>query len=214
MNERRALNYFTHPDFLRFDVKAGVLRSRGGTRFVAVNEDFLRGFVAACEHEAGPAAALVLRRCGEFFGARLARRFEAEISQFAGVSLRDRPMAEFDQLIRDLWHGCGFGDVEVEWARGERGFLAVRLIDSPMQDIGPSGHVGDDMFCGILAGFFGEFCDAELRCVQTGDLRLGDREGTTFVVAAAEVARRVEGMRANKQVHSAIVKALSGALPS
>ncbi len=208
MNERRELNYYRHPDFLRFDVKAGVLRSRGGTRFITVNEDFLRGFVAACEHETGPAAGLVLRRCGEFFGARLARRFEAEISQFAGISLRDRPMAEFDELIRDLWRGCGLGDVEVEWARGERGFLAVRLIDSPMQDIGPSGHVGDDMFCGIFAGFFGEFCDVEMRCVQTGDARLGDRDGTTFIVAPFELAKRVEGMRANRIRHSEVVEAL------
>lgn len=208
MSERRELNYFRHPAFLRFEARAGVLRSRGGTRFLSVSEDFLRGFVAACEHEAGPAAALVLRRCGEFFGARLARRFEAEIGQFAGVSLRDRQMVEFDELIRDLWRGCGLGDVQIDWARGERGFLAVRLVDSPMQDIGPSGHVGDDMFCGILAGFFGEFCDVEMRCVQTGDLRLGDREGTTFVVAPFAVAKRVEGMRANRIRHSEILETL------
>jgi hypothetical protein len=208
MNERRELNYFRHRDFLRLDVQAGVLRSRGGTRFLAINEDFLRGFVAACEHETGPAAALVLRRCGEFFGARLARRFEAELGQYAGVSVRDRPMIEFDALIRDLWRGCGLGDVHVDWARGERGFLAIRLIDSPMQDIGPSGHVGDDMFCGVFAGFFGEFCDTEMRCVQTGDVRLGDRDGTTFIVAPFEVAKRVEGMRANRVRHSEIVEAL------
>lgn len=217
MSEHRTLNYFTSPEFVKLDVKSGVIRSRGGTRMIAVNEDFLRGFVAACEHETGPAAALVLRRCGEFFGRRLARRFEAELGQFAGVSLRDRNMAEFDILVRDLWSGCGLGQLEIDWDRGQHGFLAIRLTDSPMQDIGPSGHVGDDMFAGILCGFFSGFCDAEMRSVQTGDLRLGDREGTTFVVAATEVARRVEGMKANKQLHSAIVAALtagaSGAQP-
>lgn len=211
MSERRALNYFTSPDFVKLDVKTGVIRSRGGTRMIAVNEDFLRGFVTACEHETGPAAGLVLRRCGEFFGRRLARRFEAELGQHAGVSLRDRSMAEFDVLVRDLWSGCGLGMLEVDWDRGQYGFLAIRLHDSPMQDIGPSGHVGDDMFAGILCGFFSGFCDAEMRSVQTGDLRLGDREGTTFIVAATEVARRVEGMRANKQAHSAIVATLTAA---
>ena len=210
MNERRNLNYFTSPEFVKLDVKAGVIRSRGGTRMIAVSDDFLRGFVTACEHETGPAAALVLRRCGEFFGRRMARRFEAELGQYAGVSLRDRSMAEFDLLVRDLWHGCGLGRLEVDWDQGQHGFLAIRLIDSPMQDIGPSGHVGDDMFAGILCGFFSGFCDTEMRSVQTGDLRLGDREGTTFIVAATEVARRVEGMKAKKQVHSAIVAALAG----
>ncbi len=210
MTERSNLNYFTSANFLDFDVKTGVLRSRGGTRMLAVNEDFLRGFVTACEHETGPAAGLVLRRCGEFFGQRLARRFEAELGQFAGVSLRDRKMAEFDILVRDLWNGCGLGRLTVDWDRGQYGFLPVRLADSPMQDIGPSGHVGDDMFAGILCGFFSGFCDADMRTIQTGDARLGDREGTTFIVASVEVARRVEGMRASKQGHGEIVAALVG----
>ncbi len=210
MSDRRDLNYFTSPAFLNFDVKAGVLRSRGGTRMLGVSDDFLRGFVAACEHETGPAASMILRRCGEFFGRRLARRFEAELGLFAGNALRDRSMAEFNHLVRDLWHGCGLGRLEVDWDRGQHGFLALRLEDSPMQDIGPSGHTGDDMFAGILCGFFAGFCDADMRSVQTGDARLGDREGTTFIVAAVEVARRAEGMRANKLRHSAIVAALCG----
>ena len=210
MTTRGNLNYFSSPDFLRFDVKSGVLRSRGGTRMIAVNEDFLRGFVSACEHETGPAAALVLRRCGEFFGQRLARRFEAGLGQFAGISLRGRKRAEFDILVRDLWSGCGLGRLTVDWDKGSHGFLPIALADSPMQDIGPSGHTGDDMFAGILCGFFAGFCDAEMRSVQTGDLRLGDREGTTFIVATFEVAKRIEGMRANRQSHSEIVAALCG----
>lgn len=208
MSERRELNYFTHPEFVALDVKAGVLRSRGGTRMLAVGEDFLRGFVAACEHETGPAAPMVLRRCGEFFGQRLARRFEAELGQFSGVSVRDRKMAEFDLLIRDMWAGCGLGKIAVDWSMGQHGFLPVELVDSPMQDIGPSGHVGDDMFTGIIGGFIGSFCDAEMRCVQTGDARLGDRDGTTFIVAPFEIAKRVEGLKANRAPHREIVAAL------
>lgn len=210
MTTRQNLNYFSGPNFLNFDVKAGVLRSRGGTRMIAVSEDFLRGFVAACEHETGPAATIVLRRCGEFFGQRLARRFEAELSAYAGVSLRDRNMAEFDILVRDLWNGSGLGKLTVDWDRGQHGFLPIKLEDSPMQDIGPSGHTGDDMFGGILGGFFSGFCDADMRSVQTGDLRLGDKEGTTFIIASFEVAKRTEGMRANKLRHSEIVAALCG----
>jgi hypothetical protein len=32
-------------------------------------------------------------------------------------------MIEFDALLRDLWRGCGYGALDVDWARGERGFL-------------------------------------------------------------------------------------------
>lgn len=209
MNPRRNLDYFTSPAFLALDARRGVLQSRGGTRMLAVSEDFLRGFVTACEHEAGSAAPFILRRCGRFFGERLARRFEFEINGFAGAAIRDRPMAEFDALVRDLWRGCGLGDLAVDWERGERGFIAVRLEQSPMQDIGPSGHVGDDMFCGVIEGFFASFCDADLRCVQTGDRRLGDRDGTTFVLAPFEVAKRIEAMVADKLPHGRIVESLA-----
>ena len=68
MEALRPLNYFSHPAFLQVDLKAGVLRSRGGARLIGVNEDFLRGFVLACEHEVGPATPLILRRCGQRFG--------------------------------------------------------------------------------------------------------------------------------------------------
>ncbi|MCA9635981.1 MAG: hypothetical protein KC420_08130, partial [Myxococcales bacterium] len=118
-------------------------------------------------------------------------------------------MSELDALIRDLWDGCGLGELEIEWARGASGFIPVRLKGSPMQDIGPSGHVGDDMFTGILEGFFSHFCDGELRCVQTGDARLGDREGTTFVLAPFDLAKRVEGMVAERTRHGEIVAALA-----
>lgn len=51
MTTLRPLNYFSRDSFLRTDLTAGVLRSQGGTRLLGVGEDFLRGFVAACEHE-------------------------------------------------------------------------------------------------------------------------------------------------------------------
>ena len=209
MIERRDLNYFTSPEFIRLDVRTGVLRNRAGTRMVAISEDFLRGFVIACEHETGPAASLVLRRCGEFFGQRLARRFESELGLFAGVSLRDRNMVEFSILIVDMWHGCGFGHIMIDWSTSQHGFLAVELEESPMKDIGPSGHMGEDMFVGILGGFLGSFADTAMRCVQSGDARLGDREGTTFIVAIPELVRQVESLRAGGSSHGQIVTALS-----
>lgn len=209
MQGRRNLNYFSSDAFLSLDVGRGILRSRGGTRMLGISEDFLRGFVTACEDEAGSAAPFILRRCGQFFGARVARRFESELADFAGQSIRDRTMSEFDALLRDLWLGCGLGEIDVDWAQGARGFIPIRLSGSPMQDIGPSGHVGDDMFTGVLEGFFSNFGDGEMRCVQTGDRRLGDRDGTTFILAPFDTAKRVEGMVAEKTPHARIIESLA-----
>jgi hypothetical protein len=78
-----------------------------------------------------------------------------------------------------------------------------------MQDIGPKGHVADDMFCGIIEGFLDHFTQEPLSCVQTGDLRLGDKQGTTFILAAAELLPRLQASVAAKTPHLQLVAQLS-----
>ena len=210
MDALRPLNYFSNPSFLQIDLKAGVLRSRGGTRLVGLSDDFLRGFVQACEHEAGPATALILRRCGYRFGLRLAQRCERELSSYLGRGLRDCSMLEFDTLISNLWQGLGFGSLSVDWSKGQHGILPVKLQDSPMQDIGPRGHIADDMFCGLIEGVVEHFSASPLGCIQTGDVRLGSKEGTTFVLAGPDVQPLIKQLVAEKLSHSAIVARISG----
>jgi uncharacterized protein len=208
MLSREGVTLFSRPDFLSFDVKTGVLRSPSGTRMLAVNDDFLRGFVSALDFEAGEAATLILRKCGTLFGRKLAQRFEAEVTQWSQNPLRDRPMSEYSGLMVDLFKGYGLGAIDLDFAHGDRGFIAVKLTNSPMQDLGPRGHVGDDLFCGIFEGFFTHFTDTGLSCLQTGDVRLGSREGTTFVLGFDEVTVRARAMLEAKQPHSAIVASL------
>ena len=45
--------------------------------------------------------------------------------------------------------------------------------------------------------------------IQSGDTRLGDKEGTTFIVAIPEVVRQVESLRAGGSSHGQIITALS-----
>ena len=209
MFEKRNLNYFTSPDYLHLAEASGVLQSRGGTRMRAVSEDFLPGFLSACEQEAGKAAPVILRSCGSFLGGHLARRFASELSRYAGISLRDRSMLELEGLLEDLWNGCGYGTLSIDWAKSSAGIIPVRLENSPMQDIGPQGHSSDDLFCGVFEGFIGYFAESGLRCIQTGDLRLGDKEGTTFILGFEDGIKRIQSLLAEKQTHSRIVERLS-----
>lgn len=207
---RRGCKYFSAPSYLGYSVEKGVLRASSGSRLVAVNDEWLRGFVAALDHETGAAASGILRRCGVTFGRRFAQRFESEVTTMGSVHLRDRTMNEFCILLDDLWMSSGMGKLKLDWTHVER-FVSVRLEGSPMQDIGSSGHTGDELFAGVLEGFFSHFSDAPLQVLQTGDERLGDREGTTFLVGAPdaiEVARKLHG---ESQRHSEIVRALSEA---
>ncbi len=208
MFAREGVTLFSRPDFLTFEVKAGTLHSPSGTRMLAVNEDFLRGFVAALDFETGEAASGILRKCGLFFGRRLAQRFEAEVSAWTQHPVRDRPMAEYAALVVDLFKGCGLGEISFDFSHGERGFIGVHLKNSPMQDLGPRGHVGDDLFCGLFEGFFLAFTDSGLTCLQTGDVRLGNREGTTFVLGFDEAVARAKALLADHQPHSVIIATL------
>jgi hypothetical protein len=210
MLAREGTKLYSRKDFLSYDVNAGVLRSPAGTRMIAVNDDFLRGFVSALDFEAGDAATLILRKCGLFFGRRLAQRFEHEVTQWAQQPLRDRPMSEYAGLVEDLFRGCGLGAVSFDFTNGARGFISLALRNSPMQDIGPRGHVGDDLFCGLFEGFFLHFTDTGLTCLQTGDVRLGNREGTTFVLGFEDVVARARALIEARQSHTAIVAALAG----
>lgn len=210
MSDRPNLNYFTNSAFLSFDSAKGVLTNRSGTRMLGVSEDFLRGFVVACEYEAGEATRTILRSCGKFYGRRLAMRCELELGQYAGTPLRDRPMAHFEALVADLWSGLGMGQLSLDFSQGRYGLIPVTLLHSPMQDIGPKGHVADDLLCGILEGFFASFGGDELACTQTGDARLGSKEGTTFILAFPETTKRVVELLATKISHSQIVAKLTG----
>ena len=118
-------------------------------------------------------------------------------------------MNEFQVLIEDLWRGFGLGGIQIDWSRGKYGFLAIKLSSSPMQDIGPKGHLSDDMFAGVLEGFFGQFASDGLTCIQTGDVRMGDKEGTTFVLVPQESAPRVHALISARTSHSKIVQQLS-----
>ena len=204
---RRGCGLFGRPDYLTFDVDAGVLRNRCENRLIAVNDLWLRGFVSALEHETAGAAPGILRRCGQVFGGRLAQRFESEVSQLGDVHLRDRTMNEFCVLLDDFWQASGMGELDIDWEHAER-FVSIRLVGSPMQDLGPSGHVGDDLFAGILTGFFEHFADTDIKLVQSGDQRLGDKDGTTFLLGSPEVIERARKLRQGKVRHGEIVKQL------
>lgn len=206
-SERRCA-FFGRPDNLSYDVVAGVLRNRCGNRLIAVNDQWLRGFVSALEHETAAAAPGILRRCGEIFGTRLAQRFESEVSQLGGVHLRERTMNEFCVLLDDFWRASGMGQLCIDWEHAER-FVSIRLVNSPMQDIGPSGHIGDDLFAGILTGFFEHFADAQVTLMQSGDQRLGDKEGTTFLLGSPKIIEKACKLRQGNLRHREIVKQLS-----
>lgn len=204
--ELTALNYFSNPDTVGFNMETGVLQTARGTRLCAVNRDFLRGFVGACVHEAGPAAHEILLSCGRHFGQRLAARMEKELGEHAKRSVREFEMYQFDGVLREMWRAFGMGDIDFDWAAGrERGVIPVKLRHSPMLGV----HIEDDrrdaMMAGLLEGFLNHFSASTLACVQTQVANGPDEFEQSFVLLQPADAAQVEGWQKAGQSHDQII---------
>ncbi|MEO1175047.1 MAG: hypothetical protein AAFX94_23780, partial [Myxococcota bacterium] len=202
-----ALSYFSRPDAITFDVETGVLRTAEGTRLCAVNRDFLRGFVGACVHEAGPAAFGIVASCGRHFGSRLARRVEDELGAQLGRSIRTLVMHEFDGVLRQLWHAFGMGDVHFDWASGQStGVIPVKLRHSPALGIQIEEDRRDALMTGLLEGFMNHFAESPLRCVQT-QISTGPRDlDERFVLVPEESVASVQSWLSAGEPHEIIVE--------
>lgn len=202
MDLTRSLRYFSAPGFLKYDTTEGVLRSPAGTRLVVMNDDFLRGFLAALEYETGSSAPAVLKKCGRFYGERLARRFDRELTAHLGVALRDCAMFEFQALLGDMWATFGMGCIEVNWAVGSKGLLPIKLNELPFHTVNLKGRTRPDLIEGIIEGVFSAFISEPVSCVTTGV----ENDQATFILCAEGELDAIERMLASGTSHQRIVE--------
>lgn len=168
-------NYFG-PDYMTFDVKEGLLKNSGGTRLIALSEDFLLGFRQALLEETGQAHHVVFETCGKTWGENLARRLEREISAYYEQPFRELPMSLFTLMLQECWLRHGWGELVVGWEDGYQGGLFTVRIDNPafsaifgqVAEAESPRRFDDDVFTGLLASLFSRFSARELHCVQIG----------------------------------------------
>ncbi|PKL77220.1 MAG: hypothetical protein CVV27_06270 [Candidatus Melainabacteria bacterium HGW-Melainabacteria-1] len=190
-------NYFG-PEYLNFDVKGGMLNNTGGTRLIALSEDFLLGFRKALLEETGQAHHVVFETCGRTWGENLARRLEREISAYYEQPFRELPMSMFTLMLQECWIRHGWGELSVGWEAGHQdGLFAIKIENpafsaifssSPDPDAPAGTPFDDDVFTGLLASLFTRFAARELQCIQIGHQRKTEQDPLTsyFVVGVPE----------------------------
>lgn len=204
---RMAGNYFTQ-DYLATDVKTGVTRNRGGTRMLALTDDFLLGLHTALTQECGPAADEVFRSCGRTFGAQLARKLSAELQQFYGKPLTEFPMAMFEACLKQAFGRHGWGDVAFDFTRHDKGVVVVDLKSAVFADLLPAQErPADPLMAGVLAGMFSSFAGRSLGCLQTQCSGRGDGVSRFVLTDAARIDGVAELAAAGKP-HDEILAAL------
>jgi uncharacterized protein len=183
-------NFYTTKDYLTWDMKAGVLRSRGGARIMAFPQCFMIGLFDGLEDECGQAWSIVLYRCGEWWGKRQMERMEKNLSEHFESPLSELPTAQVHASIQEAWATEGWGRMKLNLDNLEKGILHVTVTQSPISAAyiesgrDAKGRPVDSLTAGAVAGMFSHAAKADLVAHQT-----------TCIVAGAPVNEYLVGLR-------------------
>lgn len=207
VNNRIPGNYFATDAYVRSDLEMGLLENRQGDRLLALPETLIQAIYSGLDKETGQASRLVLFNCGRWWGKSFYSRFCEEITDYYGTSLSDMPMVEFIQALQQCWVTHGWGKIELDQTHQHRGFLVVKVTNSPFARLAPT-H--DQPTChleaGVLASFFSQLTGRELHCIQTTCESMG-ADCNRFVLGLPKRLEPAETMVTNLD-HDAIMQQL------
>jgi len=200
-------NYFASDAYVQGDLELGLLENRRGERLLALPEVLLQGIYAGLDKETGQASRLVLFNCGRWWGKNFYARFCEELTDYYRQPLADMPMIEFIQSLEQCWITHGWGKIELEQSYQDRGFLVVKVTNSPFIGQAPQGSqpVGY-LEAGALCAFFSQLTGRDLHCVQTTCESMG-ADCNHFVLGLPKRMESVETMVTNMD-HDAIMQEL------
>jgi uncharacterized protein len=208
-NNRIPSNYFATDAYVRGDLELGLLENRQGDRLLAIPETLIQGIYSGLEKETGQASRLVLFNCGRWWGKNFYVRFCEQLTDYYSISPADMPMVEFLQSLQQCWITHGWGKIELDQTYQHRGFLIIKVWNSPFAKLAPQGK---QPMCfleaGILSAFFSQLTGRELHCVQTTCESLG-ADCNRFVIGLTKRLEPAETLVTNLE-HEAIMQQISG----
>jgi len=201
-------NYYAHDAYVRSDLEMGLLENRRGERLLALPETLVQGIYSGLDKETGQATRLVLINCGRWWGKNLYSRFCEEMTDYYGTAVDDMEMLDFLQCLQQCWVTCGWGKIELDQSFQSRGFLVVKIWNSPFARHAPQGDLPVcALEAGALAVFFSGLANKELHCVQTSCESLG-AECNHFVLGLRDRVLPAEAMVEEKLSHDQIMEKL------
>jgi predicted hydrocarbon binding protein len=175
---------------------------------LCLTTDFLVGFRRAIQDETGPSADLVLKTCGRKWGGFVAKRFDQEMTEFTGKTLRDFTLAQFQSHLIDMFAEHGWGKIRLDLTRHNQGLIVVTIEEPIYAAItGKSDKPVESLTAGLLAGLFSSVFEQDLDCVQTQCVACGHKE-TTFLVGLTSRLAGVPNLQESGKSHEQILKEL------
>lgn len=206
-NDRIPGNYFATEAYVHSDLEMGLLENRDGDRLLALPETLIQSIYAGLERETGQASRLVLFNCGRWWGKNFYTRFREQLSDYYGTSLADMGMVEFMQALQQCWVTHGWGLIDLDQSHHHRGFLVIKLWNSPFARQAPKHHQPScHLEAGILSSFFSQLTGRDLHCVQTTCESMG-ADCNRFIIGLSKRLEPAETMVTNME-HDAIMQQL------
>ncbi|MBD0337288.1 MAG: 4-vinyl reductase, partial [Cyanobacteria bacterium Co-bin13] len=110
--------------------------------------------------------------------------------------------------LQQCWQTHGWGQIQLETAHREQGFLVVEIWHSPFTAYAPKGQQpAASLEQGIVEVFLSQLTGRALKCLQTSCDSKGD-DCNRFVVALEKRLEKAVAMVASGQSHQAIMQAL------
>jgi predicted hydrocarbon binding protein len=201
-------NYFATDTYVRGDLELGVLENRRGDRLLALPETLIQGIYAGLDKETGQASRLVLFNCGRWWGKNFYTRLREELTDYYSMPLADMPMVEFLQNLQQCWVTYGWGKLELDQSFQSRGFLVIKIWNSPFATQAPKGNGPVcHLEAGVLCSFFSQLTGRELHCIQTACESMG-ADCNRFVLGLAKRLKPVEEMVEQNLDHDSIMEKL------
>ncbi len=202
-------NYFAEGKYAKTNPQTGVTRTPGGTRLVALSDDFLRGLQRAVADECGPAATTVFYTCGQRWGELFAKRMEKELSDYYGQSLSTFSVPMFEATLVELFSHHGWGRLKFDMSRHHQGLIIATLGNGMVAELFTPEEVSEDaLLAGIMAGFFRYLSGQDLMCVQTQFENRG-APNSQFVIGLSSRLSGVGPWVDNGRTHEEILDELS-----
>jgi len=201
---------FYENDYFSHNLPLGTLHNRAGTKMCYMPGELFVGIQRALEDETGPAWRLILKRCGEIWGARVAKRFEEELRQFYGRAPGELPMEEFARIVEAHFRYHGWGNLELEWDHAERGLITATLSNSGFAEmIGSCNAPIDALVSGLLAALIGRFAErSDIVCYETECVAMG-ADRCRFILGSEARLAKVPDWIEDGTDHETIIELLT-----
>ncbi|MBD3880478.1 4-vinyl reductase [Phormidium tenue FACHB-886] len=160
-------NYFAPDTYVRGDIEMGLIENRQSDRLIALPETLIQAIYTGLDRETGQAARLVLFNCGRWWGKNFYTRFCEQLTDYYHTSPADMAMVEFLQALQQCWVTHGWGKLELDQSYQNRGFLVIKIWNSPFAKSAQRNQPACYLEAGVLSSFFSQLTGRDLHCLQT-----------------------------------------------